>query len=65
MKDPAENPTWIEELIEKAIADGEFDDLPGTGKPIPGAGKKDDELWWVRAWLKRNRESGSQEADGP
>ena len=34
---------------------GEFDDLPGTGVPLPGAGTVDDELWWVREWLARNR----------
>ena len=44
-----------ERLIREAIEAGEFDDLPGEGEPIPGAGTVDDELWWVRAWLKRNQ----------
>jgi len=22
---------------------------------LPGAGVPDDDLWWVREWLKRNR----------
>lgn len=43
-----------ERLIREAIEAGEFDNLPGEGKPIPDAGTKDDELWWVRGWLKRN-----------
>jgi hypothetical protein len=43
-----------ERLIREAIEAGELDDLPGAGKPLPGAGEPDDELWWVRAWLKRN-----------
>lgn len=43
-----------ERLIREAIEAGEFDNLPGKGKPLPGAGTKDDELWWVRDWLKRN-----------
>jgi hypothetical protein len=38
---------------------GEFDDLPGTGRPLPGAGVPDDDLWWVRGWLKRNSEWNS------
>ncbi|MFP3880762.1 MAG: DUF1992 domain-containing protein [Actinomycetota bacterium] len=45
-----------ERLIQEAMEAGEFDDLPGTGKPIPGAGTVDDELWWVRSWLQRNQE---------
>jgi Domain of unknown function (DUF1992) len=44
-----------ERLIRDAIEAGKFDDLPGAGKPIPGAGVPDDALWWVRDWLKRNR----------
>lgn len=48
-----------ERLIREAIEAGGFDDLPGEGEPIPGAGTVDDELWWVRAWLKRNQ-VGSQ-----
>lgn len=56
MKDPQQNPTWIEEIIITGQEDGEFENLPGAGKPIPGAGKPDDELWWFRSWLERNGE---------
>ena len=45
-----------ERLIRETIEAGEFDALPGAGKPIPGAGVPDDDLWWVREWLKRNRD---------
>lgn len=48
-----------ERLIRKAMEAGEFDDLPGTGKPIPGAGGVDNELWWVRSWLQRNQDQES------
>jgi hypothetical protein len=48
--------TLPERLIREAMEDGQFDDLPGAGKPLPGAGVPDDDLWWVRDWLKRNRE---------
>lgn len=48
--------THIDRVIKEAVARGEFDDLPGAGKPIPGAGTKDDEGWWLRRWVKRNRE---------
>lgn len=60
MKDPDQNPNWIDEIIKAAEEQGEFDDLPGTGKPLPGAGKKDDDLWWVRSWLKRNQEGNRE-----
>jgi hypothetical protein len=42
-------------LIREAVESGEFDDLPGTGEPIPGAGTVDDEYWWVSGWVRRNR----------
>jgi hypothetical protein len=48
--------TLSERLIREAIESGDFDDLPGAGKPIPGAGSPDDDLWWVREWLIRNRD---------
>jgi len=44
-----------ERRIREAIRAGEFDDLPETGQPIPGAGTRDDDLWWVRSWIERNR----------
>ena len=43
-----------ERLIREAMEAGEFDDLPGRGNPLPGAGQPDDDLWWVRAWVKRS-----------
>jgi hypothetical protein len=43
----------VERRIQEAIARGEFDDLPGAGKPIPDLDEPVDELWWVRRWMKR------------
>lgn len=63
-QDPADQATWIDDVIRAAQNRGEFDDLPGAGKPIPGAGKKDDDLWWVRSWIERNRQADKLE-DGP
>jgi hypothetical protein len=45
----------VDRLIREAMESGEFDDLPGVGKPIPGAGKPDDEYWWFRNWVRRNK----------
>ncbi|GAA4078080.1 DUF1992 domain-containing protein [Nonomuraea sp. NPDC050663] len=40
--------SWIDKQIREATERGEFDDLPGTGKPLPGAGEPLDDLWWVK-----------------
>lgn len=45
--------TWIERQIRQGMEDGEFDDLPGTGRPLPDLDRPRDELWWVRAKLRR------------
>jgi hypothetical protein len=53
--------TLAERRIREAIEAGEFEDLPGEGKPLPGAGTADDEMWWVRSWLRRNSADGERE----
>ncbi|MEV4803868.1 DUF1992 domain-containing protein [Nonomuraea sp. NPDC049421] len=40
--------SWIDRQIREAEERGEFDDLPGKGKPLPGEGKPLDEMWWVK-----------------
>ncbi|MEV8630872.1 DUF1992 domain-containing protein [Streptosporangium sp. NPDC051023] len=40
--------TWIDRQIREATERGEFDDLPGTGKPLPGEGRPYDEMWWIK-----------------
>ena len=44
--------TWVERRIREAQERGEFDNLPGAGKPIPGV-DEDDEMWWVKRLLRR------------
>ena len=44
---------WVERLIREAQERGEFDDLPGTGKPLPAFEGQDDENWWVRGLIER------------
>ena len=48
----------IEQKIREAQERGDFDDLPGMGKPLPGRGTPDDDLWWVRGYLQREGISG-------
>jgi hypothetical protein len=45
--------TWIDKQIREAQERGEFDDLPGKGKPLRDIDKPRDELWWVREKLRR------------
>jgi len=48
--------TFVDRMIREAVERGEFDDLPGKGKPIPGVGTADTEGWWIRRWVERNRD---------
>lgn len=45
----------VEKQIREATERGDFEDLPGKGKPLPGAGSRGpiDENWWVRGYLRR------------
>lgn len=45
--------SWIDRQIREAQGRGEFDGLPGAGKPIPGLDDPHDELWWVKQLLRR------------
>ena len=42
-----------ERRIREAAEQGEFDDLPGHGQPLPGLSGSYDPGWWVREWLRR------------
>ncbi|GAA1076487.1 DUF1992 domain-containing protein [Pseudonocardia alni] len=45
----------VDRTIREAVERGDFDDLPGKGKPLPGAGRIGpvDENWWIRGYLER------------
>jgi DnaJ-like protein len=45
--------TWVERQIREATERGEFDDLPGAGRPIADLDKPHDELWWIKQKLRR------------
>ena len=47
--------TWVERQIRAATERGEFDNLPGAGKPIEDLDEPHDELWWVKRKLRRER----------
>ena len=49
----------IDRQLREARERGEFDNLPGTGKPLPDAGREYQEDWWVTAWVRREGEGTS------
>ena len=57
--------TTADRIIREAMDSGDFDDLAGSGQPIPGAGVVDDEMWWVRSWLERNHDGDGREPREP
>lgn len=51
-----DSPRWesvLDRQVREAQERGAFDDLPGAGRPLPGLDGPDDELWWVRGWIRR------------
>ncbi|GAA3937196.1 DUF1992 domain-containing protein [Microbacterium soli] len=49
---------FVETAIQVAIRRGEFDDLPGAGKPIEGLGTTHDPDWWIRRKIESENLSG-------
>jgi len=53
-----ERPRWespVEKAIREAQERGEFDDLPGAGKPLRDLGDADDPMWWLRQYAEREQ----------
>ena len=44
--------------IDAAIRRGDFDDLPGLGKPIDGLGADHDPDWWLKKLIEREQIAG-------
>lgn len=53
-----ERAAMIETAIQQAIRQGEFDDLPGAGKPLEGLDGKRDPDWWIRRKIESEKLSG-------
>ena len=49
--------SWIDRQIREAIERGEFDNLPGSGKPLQGLDRQDED-WWIKAKLERENVRG-------
>jgi hypothetical protein len=55
-------PSWYESRVDRLIREaqerGEFDNLPGSGKPLPDRGELHDENWWLKEWIRRENLTG-------
>ena len=49
---------WVDQQIRIAHARGDFDDLPGAGKPIEGLGDQHDPDWWLKKLIEREQVTG-------
>ncbi|GEP34652.1 hypothetical protein NSZ01_24200 [Nocardioides szechwanensis] len=51
----AQQASWVDQQIRVAMAKGEFDDLPGAGKPLKDLGSSHDPDWWLKKLVERER----------
>jgi hypothetical protein len=54
----AERAAYVETSIQQAIRRGDFDDLPGAGKPLQGLNDAHDPDWWIRRKIQTEKLSG-------
>jgi hypothetical protein len=47
--------TWVDLQVRQAMERGEFDNLPGAGKPIEGLGAEHDPDWWLKKLVEREK----------
>lgn len=49
---------WVDIQVRQAMRQGEFDNLPGSGKPIAGLGQVHDPDWWAKRLIEREQLTG-------
>ena len=54
----AQQQTWVDLQVRQAMERGDFDNLPGAGKPIEGLGTQHDPDWWVKKLIEREQITG-------
>jgi hypothetical protein len=55
-----EQARWVDLQVQKAIERGDFDNLPGMGKPLPPM--DNDPNWWLKKLIEREKISVLPEA---
>jgi len=54
----AQQETWVDLQVRRAMERGDFDNLPGAGKPIKDLGTEHDPDWWVKRLVQREQVTG-------
>jgi hypothetical protein len=49
----AQQQTWVDLQVRQAMDRGDFDNLPGAGKPIKDLGDPHDPNWWIKKLVER------------
>ena len=49
---------WVDLQIQRAMERGEFDNLPGQGKPLGDLGSPEDRDWWLKKLIEREQITG-------
>jgi hypothetical protein len=49
----AQQASWVDLQVRQAMERGEFDDLPGQGRPIEDLGVEHDPDWWLKKLVER------------
>ncbi|MGB3187254.1 MAG: DUF1992 domain-containing protein [Ornithinimicrobium sp.] len=52
---PEQIDNWVEHSIKQAQRRGDFDNLPGAGKPLSPMDHPNDPDWWLRSLIQRER----------
>ncbi len=47
--------TWVDLQLRRAMDRGDFDDLPGAGRPIRDLGESHDPDWWLKRLVEREK----------
>ena len=50
--------TWVDLQLRQAVERGDFDDLPGYGKPLEHLTDEHDPDWWIKQLVERERITG-------
>jgi hypothetical protein len=49
---------WVDQQLRIAMERGDFDNLPGAGKPIKDLGAEHDPDWWIKRLVEREKITG-------